>query len=63
MSDHVTRRPGTVTIGTLRAGSTILAAPDYLRERGVLYVAVHPEEAPRLVTPTGIHELVFIPPP
>lgn len=50
-------------IGTLRAGSVVHRAPLGLQEKGVMYVAVHPDEAPRLITPWGIKPLVFIPEP
>lgn len=56
------RRVGKL-LGTLREGSTIHEPPLALKAKGVLYVAAHPEETPRLVTPWGIQPLSFIPEP
>jgi hypothetical protein len=58
---RVTRREGAMVIGTFRAGTVIHHAPIAMQRRGVLYIAVHPEENPKLVTPNGIADLVFVP--
>lgn len=50
-------------IGTLPAGSVIHEAPMALQEKGVLYIAAHPEHPPQLITPWGFQPLVLIPEP
>lgn len=50
-------------IGSLRKGSTIAEPPAWLKDQGVVWIAVHPEETPQLVTPWGIRPLSFIPEP
>jgi hypothetical protein len=48
-------------IGTLKAGTLVYDAPLAMQARGVMFIAAHPDEPVKLITPWGIVPLVFIP--
>lgn len=56
-------RKGTRLIGSLPAGSRLWKAPQAMQEKGVLWIAAHPDHPPQIVTPWGIKPLVLVPEP
>ena len=53
------RRVGKL-IGSLREGSKLHEPPMGLKEKGVVWIAVHPKDSPQLITAWGIEPLEFI---